>query len=48
MTSVLAQQGQFAQFSITYCCLLPAGMAAALGIVYFAIRFFVQRSEHRD
>ncbi len=48
MTTLLAQQGQFAQFSITYCCLLPAGMAAALGIVYFAIRYFVGRRDDQS
>lgn len=47
MALLLAQQGQFQQFALLYCCMLPLGFFAALGLVYFGIRVYVRREEER-
>jgi len=43
--TTLAQQGQFTQFALLYCCAIPVGMAAALALVYFIVRWYAARSE---
>lgn len=48
MMNVLAQQGQFQQFALLYCCMLPLGFFGALGLVYFGVRYFSARAEERE
>jgi hypothetical protein len=39
----LAQQGTFRAFAGFYCCMIPLGLAIALALVYFGVRYFANR-----
>jgi hypothetical protein len=43
----LAQQGTFGTFTGMYCCAIPLGLALALALVYFGIRYFANRRSDR-
>lgn len=47
LCTILAQQGQFPKFVGLYCCALPLGLAIALGLVYFGVRWYARRSDDR-
>lgn len=40
---MLAQDGAFERFAFGYCCILPLGFVASVGIVYFSIRWYVEK-----
>ena len=44
LSFILAQQGSFSTFAGVYCCAIPLGLVIALGLVYFGVRWFSNRS----